>query len=360
MRKRKIKIIPCLIFACIILIFIVILGSLLIYNYNISSVSKKSEEITFNVEENETFLSLADDLKKENLIKSEFFYKIYIKLNSPKKLEKGVYILNRNMSLKEIVNTLDNGSNYNDNITITFNEGINMRKVISLITEKTSIKEDEILNKLKDNDYLDTLIVKYWFLTSDIKNEDIYYSLEGYLYPDTYEFKKDTTIEEIFKIMLDNTEKKLEPYKTSLTTNKYTVHQLLTLASIVELESVGDDRSGVAGVFYNRLNSNWALGSDVTTYYGIKVDINERDLYKDEINAYNAYNTRSSKMAGKLPVGPICNPSVLSIEAVLNPTKSDYFYFVADKNKKTYYSKTYNGHLNTIAKLKSEGLWYEY
>ena len=120
------------------------------------------------------------------------------------------------------------------------------------------------------------------------------------------------------------------------------------------------DRNKVAGVFYNRLNSNLNLGSDVTTYYGIKVDMNERDLYKDEVNAYNAYNTRSSKMAGKLPIGPICNPSIKSIIAVLNPTKSNYYYFVADKNKKTYYSKTYNEHLNTISKLKSQGLWYEY
>ena len=88
--------------------------------------------------------------------------------------------------------------------------------------------------------------------------------------------------------------------------------------------------------------------------------MSERDLYQAELNAVNGYNTRVSVMAGKLPIGPICNPSVLSLEAVLNPTNSDYFYFVADKNKKVYYSKTYNEHLATIQNLKSKGLWYTY
>ena len=360
MKKRKVKIIPCLITILILLVLIISIGIYFIYKYSTSSVSKKSVEVTFTVNKNESFITIADDLKKAGLIKSELIYKVYIKLNQPKKLEKGIYILNKNMSLERIIKTLDNGSNYNDNVRITFKEGINMRKVIKLITENTNITENEILDKLKDNNYLDTLIIKYWFITADIKNKNIYYSLEGYLYPDTYEFNKNTTIEKIFETMLDNTDNKLKKYETNLTNNKYTIHELLTLASIVELESVGNDRNGVAGVFYNRLNNNWTLGSDVTTYYGIKVDMNERDLYKDEINAYNAYNTRNSKMAGKLPIGPICNPSIKSIEAVLNPTQSNYYYFVADKNKKTYYSKTYNEHLNTIQKLKSQNLWYEY
>lgn len=358
--KRKIKLIPCILFSFIILIVIAVLSGVLIYNINIGSVSKKSEEVTFTVNENETFSTLSDDLKKENLIKSEFFYKIYIKLNKPNNLQKGIYKLNRNMGVSDIVKMLGNGTTYSESIRLTFREGLNMRKIINVITTNTNIKEQDILNKLNDKAYLDKLITNYWFLKADIKNNDIYYSLEGYLYPDTYEFKKDAKIEDIIETMLDNTEKKLEKYKNNFFNSKYTVHQIMTLASIVELESVGNDRNGVAGVFYNRLNNNWSLGSDVTTYYGAKVDMSERDLYKAEIDTYNAYNTRSSKMAGKLPVGPICNPSIISIEATLNPTSSNYFYFVADKNKKTYFTKTYNEHLNLVAKLKKEGLWYEY
>ena len=359
MKKRRIKRRPIII-SLISLNVIICLSLVMVYFINIGSVSKKSQEVTFVVNENETFLSLSDDLKESGLIKSEFFYKLYVKIHKPNNLQKGVYKLNKNQDVKSLINTLNNGTNYNDNITITFKEGKNMRDYIKIITSKTNITETEILTKLKDTSYLDSLITRYWFLNADIKNRNIYYSLEGYLYPDTYELKKDSKIEDIFKTMLDNTEKKLSKYQTSLQNNKYTVHQLLTLSSIVELESVGNDRRGVAGVFYNRLNHKWSLGSDVTTYYGAKINMGDRDLYQNELNASNAYNTRNKNMAGKLPVGPICNPSVLSIEAVLNPTKSNYFYFVADKNKKIYYSKTLAEHNAIIQKLKSEQLWYEY
>ena len=168
-------------------------------------------------------------------------------------------------------------------------------------------------------------------------------------------------VKDIFKIMLDNLEVKLKPYKKEIENCDYSFHELLTLASIVELEaSNSNDRAGVARVFYNRLDNNWSLGSDVTTYYGIKVDMNERDLYKKEIEEKNAYNTRSSSMSGKLPVGPVGNPGIESIKAVIEPEDNDYFYFVADKTGKTYFTKSYKEHTNTVASLKENGLWYTY
>ena len=88
--------------------------------------------------------------------------------------------------------------------------------------------------------------------------------------------------------------------------------------------------------------------------------MDERELYKKEFDSVNDYNTRSSSMAGKLPISPICNPGIESIEAAINPTNHDYYCFVADKNKKTYFTKTAAEHQNIINKLKKEGLWYEY
>ena len=102
------------------------------------------------------------------------------------------------------------------------------------------------------------------------------------------------------------------------------------------------------------------LGSDVTAYYGAKVRLSERDLYKNELNDNNGYNTRISTMAGKLPIGPICNPSIESIEASINPNENDYYYFVSDKNKKTYFSKTLTEHNQKIQELKRNNLWYNY
>lgn len=343
-----------------ILIFVITFFCIL-YNYSIDAVSKNSNKIIVEISENSTYLSIGNLLKEKDLIKSELFYKLYIKLNKPNSLQAGKYVLNQNMNLKEIIEVLENGSFSADVVTITFKEGINMRKIAKLIEDNTNNTIDDVYNLLKEDSYLDRIIDKYWFIDESIKNKNIYYSLEGYLFPDTYEFDKNFSVEQIFDKMLQQMDLKLSIYKEQIQNSSYSTHQLLTLASIVELEAANsNDRNGVAGVFYNRLNNNWSLGSDVTTYYAIKVDMNERDLYQSEIDDINSYNTRPQAMAGKLPVGPICIPSNESIEAVINPKIDNYFFFVADKNKKTYFSITYSEHEQTIAKLKSENLWYNY
>ena len=351
-----------------LLIIIVILallagGTFFLYKNMISAPSNKDLILEFNVEKGSTYSSIADKLEEEGFIKNALFYKVYLKLNPvSEQLEYGKYYLPTNKDVKGIIEVLKKGSDtLADTLSVTFIEGKNMRYVISVIQSKFGISEKDILNKLKDKDYLNKIIEKYWFLTDDIKNKDIYYSLEGYLYPDTYEYYENASIEDIFGRMLDNMESKLEPYKEEVEESKYTIHQMITLASIVEQEAgSASDRKGVAGVFYNRLNDKWSLGSDVTTYYAEKIDNFSRDLKQSELSKCNSYNTRSNCMAGKLPVGPICNPGIGSIIAAIEPTSHNYYYFVADKNGKTYFSKTDYEHTSTVSRLKREGLWIEY
>jgi len=349
----------------IIIITIIVLGLFGLiggYFFLISAPSKESKDIKIYVEQGQTYSTIAHKLKENNLIRSELAYKVYLKLNPVNSLEYGDYILKSNYDVKELINTLEKGSlSLANTISVTFVEGKNMRYIINVISENFKIEESEILDKLKDNDYLDSLISKYWFLTDDIKNKDIYYSLEGYLYPDTYEFYDNATVSDIFDKMLGNFEKKIDKYKEDIENSKYSIHEMITLASIIELEAGNaGDRKGVAGVFYNRLESGWALGSDVTTYYAEKIDNWSRDLRKSELNSCNAYNTRSSCLKGKLPVGPVCNPGLESIIASIEPTNHKYYYFVADKNGKTYFNETDSGHTSTVSKLKREGLWIEY
>ncbi len=354
--KKKLIIIIIL----LISIILIMLGG---WFYLISAPSKNSSEVVLTIDSDDTYSTIYNKLKSEGLIRSTFAYRLYIKLNTPKSgLEAGEYNLNKNLKLKDLISKLEDGtSSTMETVTLTFKPGENMRKYIRILTSNFNFTEKEITSKLSDSKYLDSLINKYWFLTNDIKNKDLYYSLEGYLYPDTYEFYKNSTLEEVFSKLLDNMSDKLNPYKSQIDSSKYSIHEMLTLASIVELEAGNaDDRKGVAGVFYNRLNAGWSLGSDVTTYYAAKIDLHERDLYKSELNDCNKYNTRSTCMNGKLPVGPICNMSVKSIEASINPSKSDYYYFVADKNGKTYFNKTDSAHVSTINKLKKDGLWFEY
>lgn len=353
---KKIKIIA-------IVVLIIVLAILLGYKLMFTKVSSSDEEIEIAIPLGTGTNGIANILKENNIIRSKLGFKIYTKLNKVSNFQAGTYYLKQNMSLKEISEMLKSGIMYDQNeIKITYLEGKNMRWLAKKISEVTNNTEDEVFEVLSRKNYIDSLIEKYWFITDDIKDKDIYYPLEGYLFPDTYALKnKDVKVEEIFEKMLDKMGKVLEEYKDEIEKSKYNVHELLTIASIVETESVNkEDRKGVAGVIYNRLNRNMAIQSDVTTYYAFKIDMGERDLYQREIDTYNKYNTRGPNMEGKLPVGPISSVSKLSIEAAIEPKNTDDLFFVADKNGKVYFSKTNAEHNQIISELKSKGLWYEY
>ena len=360
MKKRKLRKGRIAIVVVLLLTILISAVGFIWYYTNLSPVGKSTENREFTVNIGENYKVISKNLKEQKLIRSELAFEIYVKLNSQNNLKAGTYHLNENMSVKEIIEVLT--SNNTVNPSITFREGLNMRKIVQIIEENTNNTKEEIEKTISNKEYLKELIEKYWFLTDDILNDKIYYPLEGYLFPDTYEIKgKDTTVQEIIETMLDQTDKQLSKVRNQIQNSKYSIHELLTMASIIELEArENSDRKGVAGVFYNRIEDNWSLGSDVTTYYAIKIDVGERDLYQSELDDYNDYNTRSTKMKGKLPISPICNPSIDSIEAAVNPTKHNYFYFVADKNGKNYFSKTSKEHDETIKKLKAEGLWYTY
>lgn len=342
-----------------IFLVLLVIGVVIFYQISLRKVSNDDTEIFFEIESGMSISNIVSTLKEENLIKNSFVTKVYIKLHDINNLQAGVYVLKRNMNTKEILNKFVTGDCFKEEKLVTFIEGKRLVDYVKVIANNFPYSEDEILNVLSDKEYLQELINKYWFITDDILNEEIYYPLEGYLFPDTYMFNKNASIKEIIEVLINGLGNKLEPYKEEISTKDMSVHELLTLASIVELEGASsEDRSGVASVFYNRLKDNWHLGSDVTTYYafGKNFDV---ELTIDEYNTCNPYNTRSTCFTG-LPVGPICSVSLDSLVSTINPTESDYYYFVADKNKKTYYAKDYNEFNNIINELKSNGLWYTY
>lgn len=339
----------------------VILALGVYYKVNMTGTSNSDTKKIVNIEEG-TINDIAKTLKDNNLIKNVSIFKVYIKLTNKSNLKAGTYELSENMGVEKIVKILEEGTKYNPNeISITFKEGINIRKIATLISENTNNSYDDVIKKASDETFINTLINKYWFLTEDIKNKNIYYSLEGYLFPDTYRFNnREVTTEEIFTKMLDEMDKKLSKYKDEINKSDLSVHEIITLASVVELEGAkATDRKGVAGVFYNRLASSAypTLGSDATTYYASKIDDWSYSLtYKELNDCKNKYNTRCSSNTG-LPVGPICNPGIESIEATINPDKHEYYYFVADCNGKVYLTKNSTEHNNIINKLKKEDNW---
>lgn len=339
-----------------LIIGVLLLGMFGLYQYQVSPTDKSSNaKVEVVIKQGMSTSQIASLLKKKYLIRDEFFFKVYMKLNRRDSIKASTYYLSKNMSLDNIVSLLEKGAS-NTDISITFKEGKTIKDYAKVLSETTNISEDEFLTKMKDKTYLTSLIKSYWFLTDAILDSNIYYGLEGYLAPDTYNFKdKDVTVEEVIKTLLDQEEKNLSPYKDTL--SKMNVHEVLTLASISELEGLKDtDRKLIVGVFQNRLSKGMNLGSDVTTYYAFNQAM-DKDLTSEMFNTYNPYNTRSSEMAGKLPVGPICNPSIESIKASINPTKSDYYYFVADKNGNVYYTKTSSEHSAKVKELKEKGDW---
>ena len=347
----------------VIILTVLLVGIFLVgfyYNYQISAVSRDSEKVVVEIKEGSVY-SIGDTLYENNLIRSTFIFKIYVKLNGITSLKASTYEFDRNMKLQEIIEILEKGNSYNpDEIKITFREGLNVRKIAKIVEENTNNSYDSFMSLMNDDEYINKLIDKYWFLTDEILDDKIYYPLEGYLFPNTYAFlNKDVSVKEIVEKMLDEMGRRLEEYKAIIDDSKFSTHEIITLASIVELEGASSgDRASVAGVFYNRIKDGWVLGSDVTTYYYLKIDDFKQSLNGNK-NLYtcdNAYNTRCTSFVG-LPVGPISNPGIESLEATINYKKHNYYYFVADCKGKTYLNKDMTGHYNIINKLKRENNW---
>ncbi len=329
--KNK-KLIICL--SIFILLLGLVLGGFFYYHNSLKPVANNNEPIIFNVEPLTSKKEIAQNLKAANLIKSDTTLLIYLFFNKDINLQAGEYELSQNMSALDILNKIAKGDVKLNTVSMTFVEGKNMNDLISLISKTFSVEKSEVKSVLENEEFIQSLVEKYDFLTNEILNDNIYYALEGYLFPDTYTFLENASIEEVITKMLDNTNLKLSDLKVQLTNSNYTIHEIMTKASIIELEAKSlVDRQKVSQVIDKRLSNAWVgpLGMDVTTYYAVQKDMSAV-LTINDLNVVNPYNTRdqSGLMNNKLPVGPICNPSLSSIEAALNPSATNYVWFVAN------------------------------
>lgn len=337
---------------------VLVVGGIVTYNI-MPKDPKNTKETPFEIKSGWGQNKVLEELESKGIIKNAFFMKIYIKLTGTESFLAGTYMLSPSMDVDTIFETITSGKSLeNASLTVRFVEGKKFPYYVSEMAKNFNFNEKDIYDLTSNQEYLNGLIKKYWFITEDILNKDIYYPLEGYIFPDTYSFKKNSTIEEVLERMLDGMDAKLTPLKKDIEKSGKSIHSLLTMASMVELEAVtAEDRKNVAGVFYNRMNINMPMGSDVTTYYAVKKDMTE-SLYVSEINSCNAYNTRGT-CAKLFPVGPVCSLSLSSIKSAITPGKTDAYYFVADKNNKVYFSKTNDEQLKVIAELRRKNLWPE-
>lgn len=352
MAKRKSSRFKIILIALIIAVVVITGGSVLYLGGLGAAAPSDTEAVTVEIPEGSGASYIIEILDQSGLIKNKTCAKIHARIGGYDSLQANSYIFNKSMTLPEMMDAINTGDfSYISKDKFTIIEGSTIPQAAEAMAAELPFSSDEIIKKWSDKTYLKGLIDQYWFLTEDIMKDGIMYPLEGYIYPETYFVTNESpTIEDITEMILTKTDEELTKRKSEISASGRSVHDFLTLASIVENESLFEkDRPAIAGVFINRLNKDMPLQSDITVLYALqekRVDVTYDDLDVDSL--YNTY-----KHAG-LPIGPVCAVPGHTMDDVLNYEKSDYLFFFATKDGDVIYSKTIEEH----NKVVDENLWY--
>lgn len=303
-----------------------------------------TKEVVVEIPNGSGASAIVDILDEAGLVKNRTCAKINARIGRYKDLQANTYIFNKGMSFSEIMRAIDGGDfNYVSKESIEVKDGARLEQVAAAMAEQMSYSAEEIMDVWNDKAYVQELIDRYWFLTDAVLDKDVKYPLEGYLYADTYYITDNLSIEGFTEMCLDRMDSELTSRKDAIKNSKFSVHEILTLTSIVTKEARSEDQAKVAGVFMNRLDKGMSLGSDVTVCYIFQED--RVDLKVSQLESDSPYNTR--KFAG-LPPGPICQVVGDAIDAVLNYEESDYLFFIADEDGVVRYSTDEAGHEQNI------------
>ncbi len=298
----------------------------------LNSKINTNEDIILVIEKNMSVNQILNELNNKNVLTPNIFYKYVIKIYANltnAKLYVGVHKFNHNLTNWELIRQLFSLDNLLTT-KITFPEGITIYRFASILQSKISIDSIAFINYCNDA----TILQRFGIEANN---------LEGYLRPATYTFNVGIDIMDILDLLIKEQIKELNKYTEDIQKSKYTRHQILTLASIIEAETpVIAERKRVSGVYHNRLNKQMLLQADPTLQYIFK-ERKKRILYSD-LTIDNPYNTY--KYVG-LPPGPINSPSASSIAAAVFPEKHNYYYFVAtgDGTNKHNFATSHSEHL---------------
>jgi UPF0755 protein len=319
-----------IIYWVLLIIFIIgIAGAVYIVNVvnTLGTPVTIEDSVTFQVKENESWDTIIVNLQKNNIISKTDGLNFYIAFRrlSPKS---ATYTIPKTMNTDQVIKMIARGLLTRPEVTITIPEGSDIYEIGDILESGLSFNRADFV---KATEKFDT--TKYDF----IENK----SLQGYLYPDTYRFFDDASAEDVIIKMVNNFQKKALPSLNA--TDTLSSYQVLILASIVEKEvAIPKDRQIVSGIFLNRLKDGMKLQSDATVNFITQSGRSQSTL--DDLKIDSPYNTYQ---IGGLPPGPITNPSVEAIKAVINPTPSDYYFFLTtrDNPPKTIFSKTFEEHI---------------
>lgn len=355
---RLVRKIVFFIVIAIIVVFLAVAGGGYYYVHSAlqPANSNNHKKVKVDIPLGSSVSDIAHRLQQKGVIKSALVFHIYVKYKNDNGFQAGHYLLSPSMSINKIINDLQKGRSQATALKLTFPEGLWMTDVADIIAANTNLNKQEILAKMKDRAYIKKTYMKdYPFLKKVILKPGIRYPLEGYLFPATYSFtKKNPSLDTIIRKMLNKTQAVLQEYQPQIAKSKKSVHQILTIASMIQKESVNKlYRRGISSVFYNRLKKGMPLQSDPTVDYAVHK--HHVQLAISQLSVKSPYNTYANK---GLPIGPIANPGQKAIQAALNPLKTDDLYFYARPNGKVEFAKTYSAFLQI--KNKYQGEWAKY
>ena len=296
-------------------------------------------------------------LEKSGVIKNGLVFTVYAKYKNYTELKSGYYNLQKSMSVEDVIKELQKGGTPEpQEVTLaelTIPEGYTLEQIAHTVGQlqgefKEPMTAEAFMAKVQDETFIAQEVAKYPNLLESLpaKDSGVRYRLEGYLFPATYAIKESTTIESLIDNMLAAMDKNLSPHYAAIKEKNLTVNELLTIASLVEKEGAKtEDRKLIAGIFYNRLNQNMPLQSNIAILYaegklGQNISLADDAAIDTSIDSpYNVYTK-----VGLMP-GPVDSPSLDAIESSINQTKSDYLYFVANvQDGKVYYATTREEH----------------
>ncbi|MFA6376369.1 MAG: endolytic transglycosylase MltG [Candidatus Paceibacterota bacterium] len=317
-------------FTIVIAAYIVALAGAAVFEFHLAPRQQKD---TIMILRGENALQIANDLKAEGYIKSKvIFIFLVLKEGNLKKLKAGEYDF-KGLDYRAIIDKLLKGQVIVKTATVI--PGWTIRDIAASPQIKEIIPNENFSGAASDE-----LRGKFDFLDSLPADDD----LEGYLFPDTYQFPKDTDADGLAVLMLENFDKKLIPaFRDKIKVRGISIHEAVIMASILEKEVITlEDKKIVAGILYKRLEVKMPLQVDCTLLYSKTGELKAFDREIDSL--YNTY-----RYAG-LPPGPICNPGIESIEAAIEPLDSPYWFYLSAPEGTTYFSKTYDEHLANKAK----------
>lgn len=346
---RKITSVTVLIIFLVVSVIGILTWQTISYQLQPYNINDK-EKVEIQVSTGATFKSLAKLLEDKKIIRSATLFNFLIKTKDIGSLKAGNYALSPSMTIDEIVAVLKDGGTTGKPVLakILVVEGSKLEEIAESVAKVTPYTKEAFMASVQNDSFIQVLIGKYHKLLSGLSNQsDLKYKLEGYLFPATYDYHKDDSLEMIIESMVKKMDSVMSAYYSDIESRQQTVHQVLTIASLSEKEGVTyEDRQKIVSVFNNRLAKNMALQSDISILYALGVHKSVVTYADLEVNSpYNLY-----KHVGYGP-GPFNSPSESAIRSVLNPEQTDYLYFVADiKTGVVYYAKTYEEHLSLVAK----------